>query len=122
MRVSACRDVRWMDVLLAQALTLDPNGRWTDYRALANDLGRGRRDLVLRTTMEHPNATRMRQTVGAFMAGDIPLLLDGFAENVVWYAPGGHAGERQTPGAGGRPAVLHDDERGVRRDPADRSR
>ena len=38
--------------------------------------------------MEHPNATRMRQTVGAFMAGDIPLLLDGFAENVVWYAPG----------------------------------
>jgi hypothetical protein len=38
MRVSACRDVRWMDVLLAQALTLDPNGRWTEYRALANDL------------------------------------------------------------------------------------
>jgi hypothetical protein len=37
MRVSACRDVRWMDVLLAQALT-DPNGRWTEYRALANDL------------------------------------------------------------------------------------
>jgi ketosteroid isomerase-like protein len=53
--------------------------------------------------MEHPNATRMRQTVGAFMAGDIPLLLDGFAENVVWYAPG------DTPTSGrfrGREGVL----------------
>jgi uncharacterized protein len=53
--------------------------------------------------MEHPNATRMRQTVGAFMAGDIPLLLDGFAENVVWYAPG------DTPASGrfqGREGVL----------------
>ena len=30
----------------------------------------------------------MRQTVGAFMTGDIPLLLDGFAENVLWYSPG----------------------------------
>ncbi|HKN80894.1 MAG TPA: nuclear transport factor 2 family protein [Actinomycetota bacterium] len=38
--------------------------------------------------MEHPNATKMRQTVGAFMAGDLPLLLDGFAPDVVWYAPG----------------------------------
>lgn len=37
MRVSAYRDVRWMDVLLAEALTLDPNGRWTEYWALAND-------------------------------------------------------------------------------------
>jgi uncharacterized protein len=53
--------------------------------------------------MEHPNATRMRQTVGAFMAGDIPRLLDGFAENVVWYAPG------DTPASGrfqGREGVL----------------
>jgi uncharacterized protein len=54
-------------------------------------------------TLEHPNATRMRQTVGAFMAGDIPLLLDGFAEDVVWYSPG------DTPASGrlrGREGVL----------------
>jgi ketosteroid isomerase-like protein len=38
--------------------------------------------------MEHPNATRMRQTVGAFMSGDMPGLLQGFADDVVWYAPG----------------------------------
>ena len=38
--------------------------------------------------MEHPNATRMRQTVEAFMSGDIPRLLQGFADDVVWYAPG----------------------------------
>ena len=53
--------------------------------------------------MEHPNATRMRQSVGAFMAGDIPLLLDGFAEDVVWYSPG------DTPASGrlrGREGVL----------------
>ncbi|HEX6579463.1 MAG TPA: hypothetical protein VF195_01095 [Actinomycetota bacterium] len=71
-------------------------------------------------TVEHPNATRIRQTVGAFMAGDIPLPLDGFAENVLWYSPG------DTPASGrlrGREGVLRffDDGRGVRRDPADRS-
>jgi len=38
--------------------------------------------------MEHANATKMRQTIGAFMAGDLPLLLEGFAPDVVWYAPG----------------------------------
>ena len=38
--------------------------------------------------MEHPNATRMRQTMDAFMAGDTPRLLQGFADDVVWYAPG----------------------------------
>ena len=38
--------------------------------------------------MEHPNATRMRRTVGAFVSGDIPGLLRGFADDVVWYAPG----------------------------------
>jgi ketosteroid isomerase-like protein len=37
---------------------------------------------------EHPNATRMRQTVDAFMSGDMPRLLQGFADDVVWYAPG----------------------------------
>ena len=38
--------------------------------------------------MEHPNATRMRRTVDALMSGDIPRLLEGFADDVVWYAPG----------------------------------
>jgi ketosteroid isomerase-like protein len=38
--------------------------------------------------MEHPNATLMRQTVDAFMSGDMPRLLRGFADDVVWYAPG----------------------------------
>ena len=38
--------------------------------------------------MEHPNATRMRRTVGAFMAGDLPDMLEGFEPDVVWYAPG----------------------------------
>jgi len=36
MRVSAYRDVRWMDVLIAEALTLDPNGSRTECWALAN--------------------------------------------------------------------------------------
>jgi ketosteroid isomerase-like protein len=38
--------------------------------------------------VEHPNATRMRRTVDEFVSGDIPALLDEFAEDVVWYAPG----------------------------------
>lgn len=38
--------------------------------------------------MEHPNATLMLQTVDAFMSGDMPRLLQGFADDVVWYAPG----------------------------------
>lgn len=53
--------------------------------------------------MEHPNATRMRQTIGAFMAGDVQLLLDAFAQDVIWYAPG------NTPASGrfqGREGVL----------------
>lgn len=53
--------------------------------------------------MEHPNATRMRRTIAAFTAGDIPLLLDGFAPDVVWFAPG------DTPASGrfrGREGVL----------------
>ena len=37
MRVTAHRDVRRMDVLLAEALTLDPSGHWTEYWALADD-------------------------------------------------------------------------------------
>lgn len=38
--------------------------------------------------MEHPNATRMRRTVGALVSSDIPRLLEGFAEDVVCYVPG----------------------------------
>jgi uncharacterized protein len=37
MRVTAHRDVRRMDVLLAEALTLDLSGRWREYWALADD-------------------------------------------------------------------------------------
>ena len=39
--------------------------------------------------MEHANATRMRRTVDALISGDIPRLLEGFADDVEWYAPGG---------------------------------
>lgn len=35
--VTAHRDVRKLDVLLAEALTLDDHGRWREYWALAND-------------------------------------------------------------------------------------
>ena len=38
--------------------------------------------------MEHPNATRMRETVDAFMARDVDRLLENFAEDAVWIAPG----------------------------------
>lgn len=38
--------------------------------------------------MEHPNATRMREAIEAFTAGDLPRLLEGFSPAVVWYAPG----------------------------------
>lgn len=37
MHVTAHRDVRTLDVLLAEALTLDHEGRWSEYWALAND-------------------------------------------------------------------------------------
>lgn len=37
MHVTAHRDVRTLDVLLAEALTLDAEGRWSEYWALAND-------------------------------------------------------------------------------------
>jgi uncharacterized protein len=66
MHVTAHRDVRTLDVLLAEALTLDDRGRWSEYWALAND----------------------QDVVDAFMSGDIPRLLQGFADDVVWYAPG----------------------------------
>ena len=37
MHVTAHRDVRTLDVLLAEALTLDARGRWSEYWALAKD-------------------------------------------------------------------------------------
>jgi|SRR5262245_45667340 len=37
MHVTAQRDVRALDVLLAEALTFDDRGRWTEYWGLAND-------------------------------------------------------------------------------------
>jgi ketosteroid isomerase-like protein len=37
MHVTALRDVRTLDVLLAEALTLDDEGRWSEYWALANE-------------------------------------------------------------------------------------
>ena len=38
--------------------------------------------------MEHPNASHMRQTVEAFVSGDMPRLLRACADDIVWYAPG----------------------------------
>lgn len=37
MHVTAHRDVRTLDLLLAEALTLDARGRWSEYWALAKD-------------------------------------------------------------------------------------
>jgi uncharacterized protein len=37
MHVTAHREVRTLDVLLAEALTLDARGRWSEYWALADD-------------------------------------------------------------------------------------
>lgn len=37
MKVTAIRETRQMDVMMAEALTLDPDGRWTEYWALADD-------------------------------------------------------------------------------------
>ena len=37
MHVTAHRDVRTLDVLVAEALTLDPEGRWKEYWALAKE-------------------------------------------------------------------------------------
>jgi uncharacterized protein len=37
---------------------------------------------------EHPNATRAREGFERFRAGDLPALLDLFAEDAVWHVPG----------------------------------
>jgi len=40
---------------------------------------------------EHPNATRARAGFGRFVQGDLPALLDLFAEDAVWHVPGSMA-------------------------------
>jgi hypothetical protein len=37
MRITGERDDRKLDVVLAQALSFDENGRWTEYWALADE-------------------------------------------------------------------------------------
>jgi uncharacterized protein len=40
---------------------------------------------------EHPNATRAREGFERFVAGDLPALLDLFADDAVWHVPGSMA-------------------------------
>jgi ketosteroid isomerase-like protein len=40
---------------------------------------------------EHPNATRAREGFERFRAGDLPALLDLFADDAVWHVPGSMA-------------------------------
>jgi uncharacterized protein len=40
---------------------------------------------------EHPNATRAREGFSRFRAGDVPALLDLFADDAVWHVPGSTA-------------------------------
>ena len=40
---------------------------------------------------EHPNATRARQGFERFVQGDMPALLDLFADDAVWHVPGSMA-------------------------------
>ena len=37
---------------------------------------------------EHPNATRAREGFARFVRGDLPALLDLFADDAVWHVPG----------------------------------
>jgi uncharacterized protein len=37
---------------------------------------------------EHPNATRAREGFDRFVQGDLPALLDLFADEAVWHVPG----------------------------------
>ncbi len=37
---------------------------------------------------EHPNATRARRGFERFVQGDLPALLDLFADDAVWHVPG----------------------------------
>jgi len=40
---------------------------------------------------EHPNATRARAGFGRFVQGDLPALIDLFADDAVWHVPGSMA-------------------------------
>ena len=40
---------------------------------------------------EHPNATRARMGFDRFVQGDLPALLDLFADDAVWHVPGSMA-------------------------------
>ena len=40
---------------------------------------------------EHPNATRAREGFDRFVGGDLPALLDLFADDAVWHVPGSMA-------------------------------
>ena len=40
---------------------------------------------------EHPNATRAREGFERFVQGDLPALLDLFADDAVWHVPGSMA-------------------------------
>ncbi len=40
---------------------------------------------------EHPNATRAREGFARFVQGDLPALLDLFADDAVWHVPGSMA-------------------------------
>jgi ketosteroid isomerase-like protein len=40
---------------------------------------------------EHPNATRAREGFERFRSGDLPALLDLFADDAVWHVPGSMA-------------------------------
>ena len=40
---------------------------------------------------EHPNATRAREGFDRFVRGDLPALLDLFADDAVWHVPGSMA-------------------------------
>ena len=52
---------------------------------------------------EHPNATRAREAFERFIQGDVPALLDLFADDAVWHVPGSMAlsGEHR-----GRDAII----------------
>ena len=40
---------------------------------------------------EHPNASRAREGLERFVSGDLPALLDLFADDAVWHVPGSMA-------------------------------
>jgi ketosteroid isomerase-like protein len=52
---------------------------------------------------EHPNAARAREGFARFVQGDLPALLDLFADDAVWHVPGSMAlsGEHR-----GRDAII----------------